>query len=159
VHHRIATVHVRCAISFHIGRIQLLLLGAGGRTGHCLVHTGQSGVPNRPLLRATRHPRIAQPAIGRERLWLTGQSGAPPDSPVNFSRTPRFFSREQPVHRRPAWGIGHCPVHHWTVRCARPSWRANSFPFLFSFFCHCFYHLDKHISIQKQCTKPTSIPL
>jgi hypothetical protein len=27
--------------------------------------------------------------------WLTGQSGAPPDSPVNFSRTPLNFSRER----------------------------------------------------------------
>jgi hypothetical protein len=79
-----------------------------------------SGVPNRPLLWATRRPRIAQPTIGRERLWLTGQSGAPPDSPVNFSRTPLSFSREQSVHRRPAWRTGHCPVHHRTVRCARP---------------------------------------
>jgi hypothetical protein len=32
-------------------------------------------VPNRPLLWATRPPRIAQPTVGRERLWLTGQSG------------------------------------------------------------------------------------
>jgi hypothetical protein len=29
--------------------------------------------------------------------WLTGQSGAPPDSPVNYSRTPPKFSREWPV--------------------------------------------------------------
>jgi hypothetical protein len=35
--------------------------------------------------------------------WLTGQSGAPPDSPVNYSRTPLIFSREWPFHRRPAW--------------------------------------------------------
>jgi hypothetical protein len=35
--------------------------------------------------------------------WLTGQSGAPPDSPVNYSRTPPNFSRERPVHRKPAW--------------------------------------------------------
>jgi hypothetical protein len=27
--------------------------------------------------------------------WLTGQSGAPPDSLVNFSRTPLNFSRER----------------------------------------------------------------
>ena len=54
--------------------------------------------------------------------WLTGQSGAPPDSPVNYSRTPLFFSRERPFHRRPAWRTGHCPVHHRTVRCAKPSW-------------------------------------
>jgi hypothetical protein len=25
-------------------------------------------------------------------LWLTGQSGAPPDNPVNYSRTPLIFS-------------------------------------------------------------------
>jgi hypothetical protein len=29
--------------------------------------------------------------------WLTGQSGAPPDSPVNFSRTPLITSQEQQV--------------------------------------------------------------
>jgi hypothetical protein len=34
--------------------------------------------------------------------WLTEQSGAPPDSPVNYSRTPLIFSRERPFHRRPA---------------------------------------------------------
>jgi hypothetical protein len=33
--------------------------------------------------------------------WLTGQSGAPPDSLVNYSRTPLIFSRERPFHRRP----------------------------------------------------------
>jgi hypothetical protein len=53
--------------------------------------------------------------------WLTGQSGAPPDSPVNYSRTPLIFSRERPFHRRPAWRTGHYPVHHRTVRCARLS--------------------------------------
>jgi hypothetical protein len=31
--------------------------------------------------------------------WLTGQSSAPPDSPVNYSRTPPKFSREWPVRR------------------------------------------------------------
>jgi hypothetical protein len=51
--------------------------------------------------------------------WLTGQSGTPSDSPVNYSRTPPKFSREWPVHRRPAWRTGQCRVHHWTVRCAR----------------------------------------
>jgi hypothetical protein len=51
--------------------------------------------------------------------WLTGQSGVPPDSPVNYSRTPPKFSREWPVRRRPAWRTGQCPVHHRTVRCAK----------------------------------------
>jgi hypothetical protein len=53
--------------------------------------------------------------------WLTGQFGAPLDSPVNYSRTPPIFSRERPFHRRPVWRTGHCPVHHRTVRCARLS--------------------------------------
>jgi hypothetical protein len=71
--------------------------------------------------------------------WLTGQSGAPQDSPVNYSRTPPNFSRECPFHRRPAWRTGHCPVHHRTVRCARPSWTlaAHSQVFCNSFFS-CF---------------------
>jgi hypothetical protein len=59
----------------HIGRNRPLLIRARWRTGHCLVHTGQSGVPNRPLERDTRRPQIAQPTVGRERRWLTGQSG------------------------------------------------------------------------------------
>jgi hypothetical protein len=79
MHHRTTIIAVWCAISFHIGRNRSLGLG----TCWC---TGQSGVPNRPLARATRRPRIAQPTVGRERLWLTGQSGAPPDSPVILSR-------------------------------------------------------------------------
>src|SRR5688572_15848119 len=37
---------------------------------------------------ATRHARIARPTVGSADRWLTGQSGAPPDSPVIYSRTP-----------------------------------------------------------------------
>jgi hypothetical protein len=59
---------------------------------------------------AMRRPRIARPTVGTDDCWLTGQSGAPPDSLVNYSRTPPDFSREWPVHRRPAWRTGHCPV-------------------------------------------------
>jgi hypothetical protein len=42
--------------------------------------------------------------------WLTGQSGAPPDSPMNYSRTSLIFSRERPFHRRQ-------PGAPDTVRC------------------------------------------
>ena len=69
------TVAVWCAISFHIWRIRPLVLGVGWRTGHCPVHTGQSCVPNRPLLRATRRPQIARLTVGADDHWLTGQSG------------------------------------------------------------------------------------
>jgi hypothetical protein len=37
---------------------------------------------------ATRRARITRPTVGRADCWLTGQSGAPPDSPVIYSRTP-----------------------------------------------------------------------
>ena len=55
--------------------------------------------PIRPLALATRRARILRPTVGPADCWLTGQSGAPPDSPVNFSRTPPTKSREQQVRR------------------------------------------------------------
>jgi hypothetical protein len=123
VHYRTVTGAVRCAISFLFQRIQPLVLGDGWRTGHCPVHTGQSGVPNRPLLRATRRPRIARPTVGAGDRWLTGQSGAPPDSPVNYSRTPPSNPESGEFTRT---GLA-----HRTVRCAKLSWSllhiANSF--------------------------------
>jgi hypothetical protein len=65
-----------------------------------LVHQTQSG--------AHRTVRCPLPTVGAGHAsptdcaadrwasdrWLTGQSGAPPDSPVNYSRTPPNFSRE-----------------------------------------------------------------
>jgi hypothetical protein len=47
---------------------------------------------------ATRRARIPRPTVGPADYWLTGQSGAPPDSPVNYSRTSPTISREQQVH-------------------------------------------------------------
>jgi hypothetical protein len=86
-HHWTTTVHARCAISLHIGHSRPLLLGAGWRTGHCPMHTGQSGAPSRPLERATCRALIVRTTVGRWRRWLIGQSGALPDSPVNYSHT------------------------------------------------------------------------
>jgi hypothetical protein len=94
VHHQTATVVFRCSISFHKGRSRPLVLGIGWRTGHCPMHTGQSSVPNRPLARAMCRALIVRPTVGRWRRWLTGQSGAPPDSPVIFIATSPFFFPE-----------------------------------------------------------------
>jgi hypothetical protein len=72
------------------------------------VHTGQSGVTNRPLARATRRPLIA--------LSTVGACGfGSPDSLVNFSRGAIAFSRERRVRRRANLGTGHYPVHHRLV--------------------------------------------
>jgi hypothetical protein len=50
--------------------------------------------PHQSVGLATHHARIAWPTVGAVDRWLTGQSGAPSDSPVNFSRTPPTNSRE-----------------------------------------------------------------
>jgi hypothetical protein len=75
---------------------------------------------------AMRRARITLPTVGPTDCWLTGQSGAPPDSPVNYSRTPPSKSREQPVDGRQPGApdtvrctTGHSPVHHRTVRCTQ----------------------------------------
>jgi hypothetical protein len=126
--------HCPVEISFLFWHSRPLKNWSRWRTGHCPVHTGQSGAPFRPLARprVTRglHGRLlARPTIGSPdspvhhrtvrwilavRCWLdsrerrlrrsrlTGQSGAPPDSPVIYSRTPpsrpnsRQFTRRQP---------------------------------------------------------------
>jgi hypothetical protein len=121
--HRTVTVAVQCTISFHIWRIRSLVLGIGWRTGHWPVHTRQSGVPNRPLTWAMCRALIARPTVGRSRRWLTGQSGAPPDSPVIYSHIASLFSREQPFDVWPAWGTGHCLVHRAraVAGCSQPT--------------------------------------
>jgi hypothetical protein len=53
--------------------------------------------PHQTVGSATRHARIARPIVGSVDRWLTGQSGAPPDSTVIFSRTTPTKSRERPV--------------------------------------------------------------
>jgi hypothetical protein len=86
-----------------------------------LAHRTLSGVPNRPLLLVTCRPRIARPTVGASDRWLTRQSGAPPDSPVNYSRTPPSnpesgeFTWTSQAHRT----MSGAPPD--TVRCARAS--------------------------------------
>jgi hypothetical protein len=82
--------------------------------------------PHQTVGPATRHARIARPTVGSADRWLTGQSGAPPDSPVIYSRTPPFNSRERPFHQSQPGALdivrcttGHCPVHHRTVWCTQ----------------------------------------
>jgi hypothetical protein len=100
--------HCSCPVRDLLPYLVHPTVGPWGRLAH-----RQSGVPNRPLLRATRRPRIAQPAVGAGDRWLTGQSGAPPDSPVNYSRMPlRFLESSQFTAGQPD-----APD---TVRCAWP---------------------------------------
>jgi hypothetical protein len=77
-----------------------------------------------------RRARIARPTVGAVGRWLTGQSGVPPDSPVNFSRTPLNVSRERRFRRGQLPGLSDAPpdspVH--------PDRAANSIPITFLMF-------------------------
>jgi hypothetical protein len=125
--------------------------------------TGQSGVPpdkHCSMSGADCFPKLAQPTVedleplvhrtlsgahrtircpiqtvGSADRWLTGQSGAPPDSLVNFSRTPPTNSREQPVDQTPAWRTGHCPVLHRTLSGAPRLRRVLAVPAKSFSFC------------------------
>ena len=83
-----------------------------------LVHRTLSGAHRTvrcPLLTvgfATRRAWITRPTVGPADCWLTGQSGAPPDSPVIYSRTPPSKSREQQVSQSQ-------PGAPDTVRCTQ----------------------------------------
>jgi hypothetical protein len=85
----------------------------------------------------TCRAKIAQPTIGAGDHWLTGQFGAPLDSPVIFSRTPPSIPESCTFHRRPAWRTGHCPVHHLT-RVDVWLHTAKSFPICFFSSLLCF---------------------
>jgi hypothetical protein len=105
--HRTDTVQCPVQIAFLNWRSRPLKIWSRWRTGHCLVPHSD---------RWLGHASRADCAADR---WLTGQSGAPPDSPVNFSHTLPTNSRERTVDQTPAWRTGHCPVHHRTVRCTQ----------------------------------------
>jgi hypothetical protein len=127
--HQTSPVHCPVQIAFLIWHSRPLKIWSHWRTGHCPVHTGQSGAPIRPLAR----PRVTCGLRGRP---LARPTVGSPDSPVNFSRTPPTNSRERPVDQTPAWRTGQSgappdsPVH---PDCAE-SWlfQPSLFPFVFS---------------------------
>jgi hypothetical protein len=78
---------VRCGFLFFFGEADRWSFRAVGApdTVQC---TPDSLVPLLTVGSATRRARITRSTVGRSDCWLTGQSGAPPDSPVIYSRTP-----------------------------------------------------------------------
>jgi hypothetical protein len=66
---------------------------------------------------ATRRAWITRPTVGPADCWLTGQSGAPLDSPVIYSRTPPTkpessqFARASLAHRTVSGAPPDSPVH------------------------------------------------
>jgi hypothetical protein len=131
VHHQTVTVAVRCAISFQFWRIRPLVLWIGWCTGHCPVHTGQSGVPNRPLLWATRRPQIARPTVDVGDRWLTGLSFSSETSLRQFPRA-TFSSETSLAHRTMFGAPPDSPVCQTELKFAAHS------QLFFQFFSHYF---------------------
>jgi hypothetical protein len=91
---RVAHGTVRCATGqplFMFGARFPSIPGAADRCNFGLVGAPDSPVPQ-PIVGAG-HASPADCAADRcaGDRWLTGQSGAPPDSPMNYSRTPPKF--------------------------------------------------------------------
>jgi hypothetical protein len=111
---------------------------------------------HRTLSGAHRTVRCVQPTVGMDHVsrvdrvddrwplaqlthqtvrWTTGQS-------VIYSHVAFLFSLERLVDTEPAWGTGHCSVHHRIVRCASASWCwlnfANFSSIQIFFSWHCF---------------------
>jgi hypothetical protein len=63
--------HCSCPVSDLLPFLAHQIVGPRGQ----LAHRTLSGVPNRPLLRATRRPQIARSTVGAGDRWLTRQSG------------------------------------------------------------------------------------
>jgi hypothetical protein len=148
VAHRTGTVQCPVHIAFLNWRSRPLKIWSRWRTGQCPVPPSDRWLGHASHVDCAadrwRGRPLARPTIGAADRWLTGQSGAPPDSPVNFSRTPPTNSRERPVDQNLAWRTGHCLVHHRTLSgappnspvhpdCAEP-WLLQPSPFLFLFF-------------------------
>jgi hypothetical protein len=109
-------------------------LGPFVRSFTLLVDPGDIYPPQPPSDRWLGHASRADCAADR---WLTGQSSAPPDSPVNFSRMPPTNSRERPVDQTPAWRAGDC-AESWLLQ-----------PSLFPFVISLILALDKYVCTQK----------
>jgi hypothetical protein len=52
-------------------------------------------------------------------MYLGAGAEVSPDSPVNFSHVALRIPESDLFAAKPAWGTGHCPVHHRTVLCTR----------------------------------------
>jgi hypothetical protein len=110
---------VRCGFLSSSGAADHWRLGAVGApdTVRC---TPDSPVP--PSDRWPGHASRADCAVDR---WLIGQSGASPDSPVNYSRTllawfPRATTSPQPTHRTLSGAPPDSPVIYSRTPPSRP---------------------------------------
>jgi hypothetical protein len=138
VRHRTATV--ACLVHEILpNRAQSTVAASGPLAHRTLSGAHRSDRCPLPTVGATMcRAKIAWSTVGAGDRWRIEQSGAPPDNPVNFSRTPQSIPESSHF-------TGDKPGAPDTVRCTTgqsgvPS-RAGvgcTEPSLFLFFSHCF---------------------
>jgi hypothetical protein len=113
---RCTTGHCPVRISFLFWCSRPLKIQSSWRTGHCLVHTGQSGAPSdRWLCHASRADCAADRWLGRLLAHQTVRCTT--DSPMIYSRTPptktesSLFTRASLAHRTLSDAPQDSPVH------------------------------------------------
>jgi hypothetical protein len=90
--------------------------------------------PALTLRALSTHCSLLQTTVGADSrcsVWHTGQSGATPDSPVNYSGVAPQIPEAEQFRVDPPWCTGHCPVRQ--TRAA--------FGFLCSFDLNPFFYL------------------
>jgi hypothetical protein len=131
--------HCSCPVCDLLPNQEHPTVGPWGRLAHRTLSGAHQTVQCAQLTVAAGHTSPADCAADR---WLTGQSGAPPDSPVNYSRTPlRFSESSQLTTGQPsALDTVRCTTGQSSVTGQSWCWLhiANSFPFLFLFCWLCF---------------------
>jgi hypothetical protein len=119
--------------------VRVLTISTVGALSSC--RTGQSGAaPDRycalsgaPLAPALTSAHTIHAfaddrcADSRCSAWCTRQSGGTPDSSMNYSGAASEKPEAEEFGVYDPWCIGHCPMVHRTVRCARPRHTSVSF--------------------------------
>jgi hypothetical protein len=77
--------------------------------------------------------------------WHTGQSGAAPDSPVNYSRARTQKPEGKEFEVDPPWCTEHYPVVHRTLSGGTPDSPVRQTRILFGFFC--FFLLNPNFNL------------
>jgi hypothetical protein len=142
VRHRTATI--ACPVRDFLPNRAQTTVAAPGPLAHRTLSGAHRTVrcPPPTVGATTRRPQISRPTVGAGDRWLTGQSGAPPDSPVNYSHTPPSNpeSGEFTANQLGAPDTVRCTTRQSGVLDRVEAWlhRAKSFPFPLLFFRHCF---------------------
>jgi hypothetical protein len=90
-----------------------------------------SGAPLTPALTSARTVHALFTLLQTTVALLAVAPLGAPDSPVNYRGAGPEKPEGEEFRLYGPWCTGHCPVVHWTVRCARP--RFSSVSLLLSF--------------------------